>query len=504
MTADVRPVALAWALVGALVSVPYFVAALDPPPGRAFAGTFHWIDDFYNYASFVQQAEDGRVLFRNKLLLEDHDPSLVNLEWSFVGWLSRACGRRPFLAYRLFALIALAGLLAAADRALRRAGLPDSHRFPALMLVSLGGGLGGILFEFTPRDVFRSADLYVGFYPFLEALANPHWLAATWLLLESLLAFGAPFSRSGALRAVALGTALGLMRPYDLALMAAAQLAAVAATAHPRDWLRRALPLAGLLPVVIYNYVVFYLIPTFRTFGAGGTAYASPPSADLLWSLGPPALAALAGIRRPAAAGESGRLVRAQLWAWAGIAVLIVGLRPVSFALQFAVGAGLPLLLLAALSLARFRPAALAVAVVAFSSSAVVATRIVLRPDPNWHLPAERLAAARALRSACRPGDLVFAPEDVGLYALGLTSCRPFTSHPWEPDHAFRQSTAAAFYTTLTPAVRAEILDRLRVRHLFLPGDPGAVPEEWLGAATPFRRFARVGGGDRTASLYSR
>ena len=71
--------ALAWALAGAIVSVPYLVAAVDPPPGRAFAGTFHWIDDLYNYASFVQQAEDGRVLFRNKLVLEEHDATLVNV-----------------------------------------------------------------------------------------------------------------------------------------------------------------------------------------------------------------------------------------------------------------------------------------------------------------------------------------------------------------------------------------------------------------------------------------
>lgn len=495
--------ALAWALVGALVSLPHLVAALDPPPGRAFAGTFHWIDDLYNYASFVQQAEDGQVRFRNKLLLEDHDGTLINVEWTLVGWLSRACGRRPFLAYRLFALAALAGLLAAADRALRRAGLPASHRFPALMLVSLGGGLGGILFDFTPRPIFRSADLYVGFYPFLEALANPHWLAATWLLLESLLAFGGPPSRRGTLRAIALGTALGLVRPYDLALLAAAHLAALVATAHPREWLRRALPLAGLLPVVLYNYRVFYASPTFRTFGAGGTAYASPPSSDLLWALGPAAIAAMAGIPR-AAASESGRLVRAQLWAWASIAVLIVWLQPVTFSLQFAVGAGLPLLVLGAIGLARLGPSALAAAVLAFSSSSFVETRIVLRPDPNWHVPAERMAAARMLRLACRPGDLAFVPADIGLYALGLTSCKPFVSHPWEPDHAERQAIAAAFYTTLSPAARSAILDRLRVRHLLLPGDPGAVPEGWLGVATPFRQAARTGGGDRTISLYSR
>jgi hypothetical protein len=107
--------------------------------------------------------------------------------------------------------------------------------------------------------------------------------------------------------------------------------------------------------------------------------------------------------------------------------------------------------------------------------------------------------AALQQRPVCRPGDLAFAPADIGLYALGLTSCTPFTSHPWEPDHLERQAIAAAFYTTLAPAARSAILDRLQARHLLLPGDPGPVPESWLGAGTPFRQAARNG----AVSLYT-
>src|SRR5687768_15250048 len=94
--ASARPVLLVWVLVGTLVTLPYIVAALSPPPGRTFIGTFHWIDDFHNYVSFAQQAEDGRVLFRNKLLLEEHRGVLVNLEWWATGVISRLVGRRPF------------------------------------------------------------------------------------------------------------------------------------------------------------------------------------------------------------------------------------------------------------------------------------------------------------------------------------------------------------------------------------------------------------------------
>ena len=184
-----RPVLVVWLLVSALSAVPYLRAALEPPPGREFVGAFHWIDDFYHYASYVQQSEDGRFLFENKLVLEDHDRVFVNLEWWIVGKVSWLVGRHPFVAFRLLALVAFAGSLSALGRSLRDAGLPSTHRFAGLLLVSIGGGLGGLLFEFTSRSAFRSVDMSVGLFPFLEVLANPHWLAGTWLLLESILAF---------------------------------------------------------------------------------------------------------------------------------------------------------------------------------------------------------------------------------------------------------------------------------------------------------------------------
>ena len=48
-----RAVLLLWLLLAAWTGALYLRAALQPPPGRAFAGTFHWIDDFYNYASYA-------------------------------------------------------------------------------------------------------------------------------------------------------------------------------------------------------------------------------------------------------------------------------------------------------------------------------------------------------------------------------------------------------------------------------------------------------------------
>ena len=61
-----------------------------------------------------------------------------------VGRISALVGNRPALAYRLFGLLATLALVAAADRWLRLAGLPDRHRLGALLLVTCGAGLGGV------------------------------------------------------------------------------------------------------------------------------------------------------------------------------------------------------------------------------------------------------------------------------------------------------------------------------------------------------------------------
>jgi hypothetical protein len=502
--AAAQPVLKCWLLVGAVITLPYIVAATLPPPGRTFVGTFHWVDDFYNYVSFVQQAEDGRFVFKNKLLLEPHSPALVNVEWWAVGSLSRLLGRRPFLAYRLVALAVLGAFLLAVDRMLRRCGLPATHRLSALLLVATGGGLGGLLFELTPRPVHRCADLSVGLFPFFEALANPHWLAGTWLLLETLLSLDKGSTRRRVLRTAGFGTVLGLVRPYDLVLAALATALSVPLTAPRHEWWPRVVPLLGLAPVALYNYWVFYAIPTFGTFGtSAGATFGMPPTADFVLGLAPPGLAALAAVGTRAE-DDAQRACRMRLLAWTALVVAAIVWRPVSFSQQFVIGAGLPLLLITCLGFSRWRPWVLAVLAAAFCSTAFVALRIVFRPDPNWHVPAERREAALALRPHCRPGELAFSPADIGLYTIGLTACHAFVSHSWAPGNLERDALVRAFYGAMPPDERSRLLDRLDIAYVVLPGDPGPLAREWLGDRSRFAQVARVGPPSSTVSVYAR
>jgi hypothetical protein len=491
----------------------YLRAAFAPPPGRVFAGTFHWIDDFYNYASYIQQSEDGAFFFRNKLLEPARSRAeLVNLEWWTLGKVSLALGRRPLLSYRLLALLAILAFVAGAERWLGRAGVPPSHRVAALALVTCGGGFGGLLFEFTDLPVWRCVDLSVAAFPFMEILANPHFLAGTTLLLWALWCFVAVPAPAGAVGGIALGTVLGLVRPYDLVLLGAVRGLGVLVTEPRARWLRSLLPLLGLLPVLAWDLWLFFGSRQFASFREGSVL---PPAVDFVPAFAPALVLALLWARSgPVDSPPEAQKARTHLWLWAAVAAAVLAaarvaaalgvLRPGGFSLQLLVGAGVPLLVLGAAGLARFSPTGTVLAALALSTSAVVATRIALTEDPNWFVPRVRMAAALALRGTCRPGDLVLAPPDIGLYAIGLSACHAYVSHPAGPGYASRVAEVRAFYASDSPAVRRALLDRHRVTHLVLPGDAGLRPVGWLGADTAFRAVARVGVGPDAITVYSR
>ncbi len=168
-----RPVVLVFLLLAAVSASLALRAWLLAPKGTVFVGTFYYVDDFYNYLSYVEQAERGAVVFRNKLVDPSRGPSLVNLEWLAVGWLSALLGGSPLVAYRVFGLAALAALIIGADRWLARCGLAASRRLAGLLLVFTGGGFGGALLALGRLPGERAFDVRTGAFPFVEAIANP-------------------------------------------------------------------------------------------------------------------------------------------------------------------------------------------------------------------------------------------------------------------------------------------------------------------------------------------
>jgi hypothetical protein len=496
---SLRPVAIAWLFTIVWSSTPYLTATLAPPPGTRFVGAFYYVDDFYNYLSYAQQAEDGSILFRNKVLLDDHPPALVNLEWALVGNLGRLLGGRLILAYRVFGLLAAALLLFVFDLWLLRLGLPESHRLPALLLLTTAGGLGGLLFGLGSRPLTQCLDLYAGLFPSLGLLVNPHFVAGTALLAFALLCYEDATSPRGWLVAALVATSLALVRPYDFVLLGLVRGTAVLVLEPVRRWPRALVPLTGMLPAVAYLYWLFYRNPAFAFYA--GTPYGFPSTQAFAWALTPAALLALTVLARTSASREERRAL-AHLALWAGLGLLVIVVQPVHFSLQFLAGIGFPLLALGAVGLARF-PATLTFATaVAFSTTLVVALRFVLTPNTLWLTPRENLEIVEALKPQCRTGDVLMAPPTIGLFAYGLTACRAYASHPIAPDYERRREEIQRF-SVASPSERLAFLDLAHIRHLVLPGDAGPTAEAWLGPGSPYRRAAVIGSPGRL-SLYVR
>jgi hypothetical protein len=489
-----RAALLVFLLLASLSAGLALRAFLAPPAGTAFVGTFFYVDDFYNYLSYVEQAARGAFLFRNKLAAPAAPAALVNLEWLTVGWLAALAGGRARLAYRVFGLLALGAFVAVVDRWLVRSGLAPERRLPALLLVFTGGGLGGLLFAIGLLPGARALDLRTGAFPFVATLANPHFVAGTTLLLLGLGAYAAGKGGRGAV----FGTVLGLVRPYDAALLAGVEGLVILLREPVAAWPRKLRPVLALLPVLAYDGWLFLGATGFRAFSSPRYAAESVSPADLAIALLPAALVAATAIRVPATAEHSAHRLRLLLWAL--LAAALVLLRPVSFATQFVVGLGVPLLVLGAVGLARRPRGALLAAVPALATTAAVATWLCTVPSPARDVPRERLRVAQALGPVCRPGDVVLAPPDIGLFVGGLSPCWPFVSHAAAPDHEARAESVRRFYGEDAPADRARLLETSGAAFVVLPA---RVPPGFLGAA-PFAPRLQVGAGARALAVWAR
>jgi hypothetical protein len=498
---NTRAALLVWGLLTAVVGTLQLRAAVAPPPGTAFSGFFFFGRDGYNYLSFVQQAQDGALLFRNKAVAFDHPAALVNLEWLVTGWLSAAFGGHPALAFAILGCLATLGLLLAAERWMEGIGIAAAARPPALLLLAFGGGLGGVRAAITAR---AGMDMSAGFYPFMQALSNAHQATATALLAWSLLLLSRETPRATA-GGLALGAVLGLSRPFDFVLLGAARALAAVATVPRRQVWRRLRPLAALAPVAAYDLWVFGRSAGFSIY-TGTDVYRLPPSSELVWAFGPGlVLAALAFVApREAATTEESRRARGHLLAWVVVAGLLIASRAASFALQFTAGLGVPILLLAGLTLGRLRRVPQAAVLLAFATTAFALARYAWVPNPDWHVPAERLAVARALRPNCRRDDRVLAPPDIGLYLNALSACRAYVSYEVSPGFLGRVEETLDFYESWSPEERRRFLDRTGLRFLVLPGGAGSAAEGWLGAGAPFEARAWAASQGRILTVYAR
>ncbi len=171
--------------------LPYQTAELDSEKNN-FLGFAYSIEDSLQYADFVAQGRDGKILLSNHFSLAKEDPRLIILPMSFIGRMAKVFGLSVAGAWQLaHALLILAFVLVWYWFLGAFFTSPGTRLF-AFVFVLLAGGLDGwvvLLGDFWPaawQPVLKRALWPVlGWTPSMT-MYNPLYLAG-WLALLPML-----------------------------------------------------------------------------------------------------------------------------------------------------------------------------------------------------------------------------------------------------------------------------------------------------------------------------
>ena len=237
-----------------------------------------------------------------------------------------------------------------------------------------------------------------------------------------------------------------------------------------------------------------------------GFKYVIPNFGALGLALGPAIALAALGVPLALRAAPPTRLYRVAFLSWAILAILAATVLaiPLPYLPQCAVDIGVPLFALASFGLARWPPRVLMLTAALFSTTSFISMKLVMEDNPIWYAPKALIEVAKALRPVCRPGEIVMAPPEIGMYANAFSSCRAFITHTVAPDSQVRQDEMTRFYLEAGPDERRALLDRRCVAHLVLPGGSEQPIGAPLGPETDFRKTASIGSGTSGFVVYSR
>lgn len=480
-------------LLAALTSIPYWLGWLAADEAQHFSGFLFGVEDGHSYTGKMRLGAQGRWDFYLFYTAEEHASApLLFLPYIAPG---QAVGlllapTDPALTGALVGVFHLlrVGFGALLVLALYRFSAVFIHsrqtRFVALLLLTLGGGLGWLLLLAgeTPPEFYIPEG-----FTFQILFGLPHLALARAALLGGLLALFAALRRARGWRwALAAGLCwllMGLAVPFYLAVIYAVLgawgLAAwLLARRFPARLARHA-ALAALvtLPLFGYNALLFAGNPAFAQWSAQNLLPSPPPLHYALAYL-PLALLALPGARL--AARRARRDARyALLIGWPLVVPLLVYL-PLNVQRRLAEGVIVPLALLAALGLAalrrRARPAArralaaAAVGVISLSSALLLLLALpaaASRAEPVF-VPGALVRAFDWLNAQAEPGAVALATFRTGSRVPAYTNLRAFVGHGPETLYArAKAAQAEAFFSGgLSPAERAALLADGRVRYI--------------------------------------
>lgn len=483
-------------IVVLLMTLPELWAALRPPEGTVFAGSFWTPADLTPYwAAMRDAAASGSWLIYDRLTPEPHRPTLIYPIYVVSAKASAALGvpfELGFWALRILGrtalVLALSGLVATL--------VPPASRGKALAVTLLGSGLAFLFLLASAlvgsEQLVQSFDTewrYIEFSTFLALFSYPHLILALAALATIVCCHLRLVERLRVrwLAAFAAAVAvLALANPFSLMLVGIAL--SVSVLFSPRYTARNGLITLGTFlavagPFLLYSFLTFSRDPFWGlVYGAQNVPHLRSPSwAAFLSGYGlllPLALVgAIAFMRRPAIQGRV--LV---LWLAVG---LILMLAPVPYQRRLGLGTHFLLALTAfegirtiaesawwrARSQSLRRLAAYGVVIVLGGSSltaALIVLTSALGIGPLSSTVFERqelVAAAQWLAQRAGPNDVLLAPEPVAATMMRYFPGRAVLAHPIATlDPATKRREVGAFFDPMTPeSERLELIRRYGV-----------------------------------------
>ena len=503
---------LQWAIgMQVFFAVLYLAGLALTPEGQRFGGFLYNPDDPYVYLSWMRQAFEGHILFRNLFTLEFQRGVSFHVLFLAMGSASALLHLPLIVIYHtgrfVFGVVfvfVLGGVIAEVEP------LEDRQRW-MLPLALLGSGLGWVYYlACSPMlDRMKNLDMPTDLWmtetiPFLSLMLSPLFACALCLLLGAFLCI---------LRAERLGSVgwavgsgaclllLGNIHSYDILVFHPVWIVTLSAftirrgwTVHqwtrwrwPASWGRYLLAAFVGSPSVIYQWWVYQVEPVFHS--RAGVPTLSPLPWFYLLGVGFGLLLAALLVRR-------GAMNAAATWAglWCLLALLLpyaaTPAGPISFQRKLAIGLNLPFLLLAGAYLSArlagidvpFRklraPIGGAVIVVGALSNACFCFSVLLMlarnqnnvfPMAPLYIPIPEERAMAWLHEHHRAGDVVLSMPWMGNIIPSESGDAVFVGHWGETaDFGGKLTSADRFFAgKMSPGLVGDFLKSNGIRYVY-------------------------------------
>ncbi|NDJ62467.1 MAG: hypothetical protein GYB67_15170 [Chloroflexi bacterium] len=490
-----RRVILFTLLILALTTLPYLIGWGSQGEDWRFSGLVFGVEDGNSYLGKLRLGMRGFSEFSLFYTSEPHDSAPLLLLYLLPGQIAGqfvaaddpASPETLMLTFHLLRVIGAALLIFTIYRFIAAFVAAPGVRFTALILATLGGGVGWLLALTGQGDLLGSLppDVFIpeGF-TFLILLGLPHLAIGRAALLGGLLALIAAADRRSprawlpyALLAGVLWLIVGIAVPFYLAIIYAI-LGAWGLAAWARAGRFRAFPqgfpwglfwrcvvaAALTLPMFAYHALIFTTNPAFAVWSAQNLLFSPHPLQYVLAYALIGGLALVGGRWAWRQANRAGGLRMALLIGWPLIVPILVYL-PINVQRRLAEAVLIPLAILAAVGLRMIarrwlRRGALIAAVLTsifllfgFMLAAATPSR------PLFRSTAERAALAW-LDAQAAPDAVVLSSARQGNALPAYTNLRTYMGHG--PETLFwpqKTATLEAFYRGgLTPDARADLL----------------------------------------------